>query len=135
MIKSYGVFAKGHNAHDAATHIAKQSGILKDLHSENTIEGLGRWENVQELLNASQAFVEDPDIDDASLESFLADISLFTDQDQKIENDDYITLMTVHASKGLEFKSVFLVGMEETLFPSGMSIETRADLEEERRLF
>lgn len=135
MVKSYGVFAKGHTAHESAGHIAKQSGILKDLHAENTIEGLGRWENVQELLNASQAFVEDPDIDEVSLESFLADISLFTDQDERIDDFDYVTLMTIHSAKGLEFKSVYLVGVEENLFPNAMSLESRSDLEEERRLF
>lgn len=135
MIRDFAVNAEKNDAYHTANYIAKQSGILKDLHSENNIENLSRWENVQELLNSAQAFTEDPDIDNTNLESFLADISLFTDQDQKIENDDFITLMTVHASKGLEFKSVFLVGMEETLFPSGMAIETRSDLEEERRLF
>ena len=135
MIKSYGVHAKNHNAHDAASHIAKHSGILKDLHSENTIEGLGRWENVQELLNAAQAFVEDPDIDNSNLESFLADISLFTDQDDRNDDNDFVTLMTIHSAKGLEFKSVFLVGLEENLFPSAMAMESRSDLEEERRLF
>ena len=87
------------------------------------------------MLNSAQAFTEDPDQDSTNLESFLADISLFTDQDQKIEDDDYTTLMTIHSAKGLEFKSVFLVGMEENLFPSSLAMETRADLEEERRLF
>ncbi|MEZ4777530.1 MAG: 3'-5' exonuclease [Bacteroidia bacterium] len=135
MIRSFGVIAKNGDAYEAASHIAKNSGILKELHAENTTEGLTRWENVQELLNAAQAFTENPDQDNVSLENFLADISLFTDQDQKDDNDDYITLMTIHAAKGLEFKSVFLVGMEENLFPSSLSIETRADLEEERRLF
>ena len=135
MIKSFGVIAKNNDAYDTAAHIAKQSGILKDLHSENSIEGLGRWENVQELLNSAQGFVEESDADDVSLESFLADISLFTDKDQKIDNPDFITLMTIHSAKGLEFKSVFLVGMEENIFPSALSMETRADLEEERRLF
>lgn len=135
MIKSFGVVARKQDAYVAAAHIAKESGILKDLHSENSIEGLGRWENVQELLNAAQNFVEDPETDETSLESFLADISLFTDQDEKEGDDDYITLMTVHSAKGLEFKSVFLVGMEENLFPGALAIESRADLEEERRLF
>lgn len=135
MIKSFGVHAKKYDAFQTATHIAKQSGILKELHSENTIEGLGRWENVQELLNASQAFVDDPDQEEKSLESFIADIALFTSQDEDDGDDDYVTLMTIHSSKGLEFKSVFLVGMEENLFPNSLSLETRADLEEERRLF
>jgi len=135
MIQDFAVTSEKNDAYHTANYIAKQSGILSDLHSENNIENLSRWENVQELLNSAQGFTEDPDQDNVNLESFLADISLFTDQDQKIENDDYITLMTVHSAKGLEFKSVFLVGMEESLFPSGLAIETRADLEEERRLF
>ncbi len=133
MIKSFGVVSKNVDAHEAASHIAKESGILKALHGNP--ETLDRWENVQELLNAAQAFTEDPDIDDPGLESFLADISLFTDADADSEVEDYVTLMTVHSAKGLEFKSVFLVGMEENIFPSGMAMETRADLEEERRLF
>ncbi|RMG21740.1 MAG: ATP-dependent DNA helicase [Bacteroidetes bacterium] len=135
MIKSYGVLAQKRDAYEVASHIAKHSGILKDLHSENTIEGLGRWENVQELLNAAQGFVESPEQEEVSLESFLADISLFTSQDENPEDDDYVTLMTIHSAKGLEFESVFLVGMEENLFPSALSMESRADLEEERRLF
>ncbi len=135
MIRSFQVIAKNNDAHEAAAYIAKNSGILKELHSDHTHEGLGRWENVQELLNAAQGFIEDPDNEDHSLESFMADISLFTDKDQTIENDDFVTLMTIHSAKGLEFKSVFLVGMEENLFPSSMAMETRQDLEEERRLF
>ncbi|MDX1906462.1 MAG: 3'-5' exonuclease [Bacteroidia bacterium] len=135
MIKSFGVIARNNDAYVAASHIAKHSGILQDLHSDKTAESLTRWENVQELLNAAQAFAENPDIEHPNLENFLADISLFTDQDNSDEEQDYITLMTIHASKGLEFKSVFIVGMEDNLFPSSLALETRADLEEERRLF
>jgi len=135
MIRSFTVIAKKHDAYETTNHIAKHSGILKELHTENTIEGLGRWENVQELINAAQAFAEDPDLEDVSLESFLADISLFTDQDEKDDNPDYVTLMTIHSAKGLEFKSVYLVGMEENIFPNAMALESRKDLEEERRLF
>ena len=135
LIRSFKVVAKKFDAYEAANHIAKHSGILKELHSENTIEGLGRWENVQELLNAAQAFSEDPDQEDVSLESFLADISLFTDQDDKSDDDDYVSLMTIHSAKGLEFKSIYLVGVEENIFPNAMSMESRKDLEEERRLF
>ncbi|MEL6672285.1 MAG: UvrD-helicase domain-containing protein [Bacteroidota bacterium] len=135
MIQNFGVTSQANDAFHAANYIAKQSGILTELHSNHEIEGLGRWENVQELLNSAQAFVDDPDTENASLEAFLADISLFTDQDSKEEITDYVTLMTIHSAKGLEFKSVFLVGMEENLFPSSMSMESRADLEEERRLF
>lgn len=135
LIQSFKVMAKKFDAYEAANHIAKQSGILKELHSENTIEGLGRWENVQELLNAAQAFSEDPDLEDVSLESFLADISLFTDQDDKTDDEDYVSLMTIHSAKGLEFKSIYLVGVEENIFPNAMAMETRKELEEERRLF
>ncbi len=135
LIRSFKVVAKKFDAYEAANHIAKHSGILKELHSENTIEGLGRWENVQELLNAAQAFAEDPDQEDVSLESFLADISLFTDQDDKPDDDDYVSLMSIHSSKGLEFQSIYLVGIEENIFPNAMAMESRKDLEEERRLF
>ncbi len=135
MIQDFGVTSKNNDAYSAGNYIAKNSGVLKDLHQSEEDEGLTRWENVQELLNSAQAFTEDPDTQDNTLESFLADISLFTDQDQKSEDNDYVTLMTIHSSKGLEFKSIFLVGLEESLFPSSMAMETRADLEEERRLF
>jgi DNA helicase II / ATP-dependent DNA helicase PcrA len=135
MIKDFGVAAKKNDAYHAAAYIAKHSGVLSDLHSEDSVEGLTRWENVQELLNSAQAYVDDPDNETPNLEAFLADISLFTDQDAAEENPDYITLMTIHSAKGLEFKSVFLVGLEENIFPSGMAIETKAGLEEERRLF
>ena len=135
MIKDFGICCKKNDAFFAANYIAKNSGILKELHGTKDAEDLARWENVQELLNSTQGFVESPDNEDRSMEAFLADISLFTDQDQVIEDNDYVTLMTIHSAKGLEFKSVFIVGMEETLFPSGMAMETRADLEEERRLF
>ena len=135
MIKDFGVAAKKNDAYHAAAHIAKHSGVLSDLHSEDSVEGLTRWENVQELLNSAQAYVDDPDNETPNLEAFLADISLFTDQDADEENPDYITLMTIHSAKGLEFKSVFLVGMEENIFPSGMAMESKAGLEEERRLF
>ncbi|MEM7657290.1 MAG: UvrD-helicase domain-containing protein [Bacteroidota bacterium] len=135
LIRSFGVVARKSDAHAAAAHIAKHSGILTDLHTDTSSDGISRWENVQELLNAAQGFTEDEDQEDVSLESFLADISLFTDADQDSDEDDYVSLMTVHSAKGLEFSSVFLVGMEENLFPGALSIETRADLEEERRLF
>ncbi|MDX2286795.1 MAG: 3'-5' exonuclease [Bacteroidia bacterium] len=135
MIRSFGVIARNNNAYVAASHIAKHSGILKDLNEDKTSEGIARWENVQELLNAAQAFAEGQEQPEAAgLDAFLADISLFTDQDDNPDDDDFVTLMTIHSAKGLEFKSVFLVGMEENLFPSALSMETRADLEEERRL-
>ncbi len=135
MLKDFGVAASSNDAYRAAAYIAKNSGVLNDLHAENDVEGLTRWENVQELLNSAQAFVDSPDTETPNLEAFLADISLFTDQDSEEENSDYVTLMTIHSAKGLEFGSVFLVGMEENIFPSSMAMESKADLEEERRLF
>ena len=135
MIKTFGIKARDASAHDAASYIAKQSGILKDLHSETSVESLARWENVQELLNAAKEFTEDEDNDANTLDAFLAEISLYSDQDEKNDDPDFVTLMSIHSAKGLEFPSVFVVGLEEDLFPNSMALNSRADLEEERRLF
>lgn len=135
QVKRYGIKAKKEQAYDVASFIAKDTGILKELHADKEIDSLSRWENVQELLNAAKEFSEDPEREDHSLGAFLGEISLFTDQDDKNKDGDYVTLMTIHSSKGLEFPSVFIVGLEEELFPNSMALETRADLEEERRLF
>lgn len=134
-IRRYGVEAKK-NAYEAAKYIANDSGILKDLHADkDNFESLSRWENVQELLNAAQEFTEDTTREDHSLVAFLQEVSLFSDQDKEEDDHDYVTLMTIHMAKGLEFPSVFIVGLEEELFPNAMSMTSRADLEEERRLF
>lgn len=136
MVQSFIHAARTMNAYEAASLIARQSGILKELHSDKSIESLSRWENVQELLNAAKEFSEDTDNDAHTLDAFLAEISLFTDQDKEDgEENDYVTLMTIHSAKGLEFPVVFLVGLEEDLFPNSMSMNSRAELEEERRLF
>jgi DNA helicase-2/ATP-dependent DNA helicase PcrA len=135
QIRSFGVVAAKETAYEAVAHIAKQSGILKELHQDNSTEGLSRWENVQELINAAREYTDNPAVEDKSLKGFLAEIALFTDQDEKVANPDFVTLMTIHAAKGLEFKSVFVVGLEEGLFPGMMALQSRADLEEERRLF
>lgn len=134
-IQNYKAFAQKKNAYEAASFIAKDSGILKNLHTEKTPTGLSRWENVQELLNAAQGFVDRPNIRTADLASFLAEVSLFTDQDKEEGNDDFVNLMTIHAAKGLEFKSVFVVGMEEGLFPGSQNVNSATEMEEERRLF
>jgi DNA helicase II / ATP-dependent DNA helicase PcrA len=135
LIKTFGIKAREADAYETASYIAKQSGILKELHEENSVESLSRWENVQELLNAAKEFTEEPDNDAHTLDAFLAEISLFSDQDGQEDDPDFVTLMSIHASKGLEFPSVFVVGLEEELFPSFMALSSRADLEEERRLF
>lgn len=136
MIKSFAVLIHSQNAFDAASHIAKQSGLLKDLYDDKSIEGLNRYENIQELLNGIKDFSEREDIEDKSLAVFLQDIALLTgDEKSQEENKDTVSLMTIHSAKGLEFPHVYVVGLEENLFPSQMALHSRADLEEERRLF
>lgn len=136
LIKSFKIYVETKDAYEAASHIAKNSGLLKELYEDKTVEGLNRYENVQELLNAIKEFVDTPDIEDNSLTSFLQDIALLTDSDKDdSDNNDYVSLMTIHSSKGLEYKNVFIVGLEEDLFPSQMMMSSRDDLEEERRLF
>jgi DNA helicase-2/ATP-dependent DNA helicase PcrA len=135
MIKSFKMEAERKDAFEAASFIAKQSGLLRDLYEDKTIEGLNRYENVQELLNAIKEYVDNPENEDTSLGAFLQEIALLTDNDRDKDQTDNVTLMTIHSSKGLEFKYVFVVGMEEDLFPSQMMMQSREDLEEERRLF
>ena len=136
MIKSFMVVIQKKDAYEAASYIAKQSGLLRELYEDKTIEGLSRYENVQELLNAIKEFVDNEENQDKSLGSFLQEVALLTSVDEdKDEDTDKVTLMTIHMAKGLEFKNIYLVGMEEDLFPSQMMLSSRADLEEERRLF
>ena len=143
MIKKFRIDIEQNDAFDAATAIAKGSGLMRELYADKTIEGLSRYENLQELLNAIKEFVEseevklsDQDEPDKSLGAFLQEVTLLTGVDNDNDDDpDKITLMTIHMAKGLEFKNVYIVGMEEDLFPSQMMLSSRADLEEERRLF
>lgn len=135
-IKRFGIEIQNKDAYDAASDIAKSSGLMKELYEDKTVEGLSRYENVQELLNAIKEYVEDPEKEDKSLGAFLQEVSLITGQDENKDNDpDKVTLMTIHMAKGLEFKNVYIVGMEEDLFPSQMMLSSRSELEEERRLF
>jgi DNA helicase-2/ATP-dependent DNA helicase PcrA len=147
-IKSYSVMLKTRNAYDLAKHIAISSGLMKALNDDDTPEGVSRIENIDELLNAIKDFTEKPQeqietgIDEMpansirTLDEFMQDIALLTDADNDNEDDNNkVSLMTIHAAKGLEFPYVFVIGMEENLFPSIMSIYSRAELEEERRLF
>ncbi|MFT7309188.1 MAG: DNA helicase-2/ATP-dependent DNA helicase PcrA, partial [Spirosomataceae bacterium] len=138
LIKSYMLMAeKGEDAYKIAEHVAKSSGILKELYADKTVEGLSRYENIQELLNSIKQFVDDPENEETTLSGFLQTVSLLTSSDEKDDDgdNDRVTLMTIHGAKGLEFKNVYVVGMEENLFPSQMMLQNRADLEEERRLF
>ncbi len=136
LIQSFQVIAKDHTAYDAALHIAQHSGLLKDLYEDKSVEGLNRYENIQELLNGIKEFSEREDIEEKGLDVFMQDVALLTNEDNdKNPNADTVSLMTIHSSKGLEFANVFVVGLEENLFPSQLSLSSRADLEEERRLF
>jgi ATP-dependent DNA helicase UvrD/PcrA len=136
MIKSFATMLQSSDAYDLAMHVAKSTNLLRSLHDDKTIEGVSRYENVVELLNGIKEFVEDDTSElEKSLGVYLQDIALLTDSDKEEENDDKISLMTIHSSKGLEFSHVYISGMEENLFPSQMALGTRKDLEEERRLF
>lgn len=121
-----------------AREIAMQSGIMRELKEGNTPEEVSRYENMEELLNGIKVFTEAAQTngEPAILEAYMANVALLTDQDSEDENDrNTVTLMTMHAAKGLEFKHVYIVGMEDTLFPSPMSSGSARELEEERRLF
>lgn len=136
MIKSFMVEVREKDAYEASMEIAKGSSILKELYSDRTVEGLNRYENVQELLNSIKEFVDNPETENKDLTAFLQEIALVSSVDEdKDEDQDKVTLMTIHMAKGLEFNHVYVVGMEEELFPSQMMLSSRADLEEERRLF
>ena len=128
------------NAYEVAFHVGKQTGLIKELFNDKSTEGVARYENIQELLNSIKEWIESPDNEDGelvdkSLGSYLQQITLLTDADEKDPDADTVKLMTIHAAKGLEFSCVFSAGLEEMLFPNAMSINTRDELEEERRLF
>jgi DNA helicase-2/ATP-dependent DNA helicase PcrA len=136
MIKRFQIDIQNKDAYEAAADVAKSSGLLRELFEDKTVEGLSRYENVQELLNAVKEFVDDTENEDKSLGAFLQAVSLVTSQDEDKDKDpEKVTLMTIHMAKGLEFKYVYIVGMEEDLFPSQMMLSSRSELEEERRLF
>ncbi len=141
MIRSFQAMLD-RSAYDLAMHIAKQTTLLKTLYEDKTVEGIARYENIEELLNGLKEFsIEEPIDEDGvvrvrTMPEYMQDIALLTDADREDDNDnDKVSLMTIHASKGLEFKYVYIVGLEENLFPSQLSLNSRAELEEERRLF
>ncbi len=137
LIKHFAEGIDNRDAYESALQIATETGILKQAHDDKTIEAMSRLENVQELLNGIREYTlstaEDKTV---PLYRFIENVSLLTDQDTDNDKDaDKLTMMTIHSAKGLEFKYVFIVGVEEQLFPSRMSINTIEELEEERRLF
>ncbi|MEP7278253.1 MAG: UvrD-helicase domain-containing protein, partial [Bacteroidota bacterium] len=140
MIKSFASMLQTKNAYEVAVHVGKQTAFVKELFNDKSTEGVQRYENIQELLNSIKEWTESPDNEegelvDKGLGSYLQQITLLTDADEKDPNADTVKLMTIHAAKGLEFSCVFAAGLEEMLFPNAMSINTREELEEERRLF
>ena len=139
MIKMFQSELQKKNAYDLSILVGKNTNLVKELFNDKTVEGLARYENLQELLNSIKEFTETPTEDgellDKSLGSYLQQITLLTDADDDKGDVDVVKLMTIHAAKGLEFPVVFVGGLEETLFPNSMSINTREELEEERRLF
>lgn len=138
LIKTFKIVAEKENAFEAGQKIAASSGLLKEFYSDKSAEGLSRYENIQELISGLKEFSENqieqglPNL----LSDYMSDVALLTDQDSEDdEQKEKVTLMTIHAAKGLEFPFVFITGLEENLFPSQLSINSRAELEEERRLF
>lgn len=155
MIKSFRTELKKKNAYELATRIARESGLMKVLNEDDSPEGMSRYENIEELLNAISLFVEQEDEEQAqgivsvpgeeeqqqqeedvrTLDKYMENIALITDADQDDQDQNKVSLMTIHGAKGLEFPYVFVAGLEENLFPSIQAMGTRAELEEERRLF
>ena len=138
MIKSFQIMNETATAFDMVEYVTKKTGLVTELKKDGTPEGITRVQNIEELLNGVKDFVEgQKELADAKgdLSEFLEDVALATDLDKDTSDQDRVSLMTIHLAKGLEFPYVFIVGMEEDLFPSGMSMNTRSELEEERRLF
>ena len=139
MIKSFQITNENLNAFEILNEVLKRVGVINLLKNEGTPESISRIENIEELINAVKDFIEgQKDIVDStsSLSEFLEDVALISDLDKDIEKSEpKVSLMTIHLAKGLEFSNVYIVGLEEDLFPSALSSTTRSDLEEERRLF
>jgi DNA helicase-2/ATP-dependent DNA helicase PcrA len=143
MIESFRAQMEDRNAYDLAQDIGKSSGLLSNLYQDKTPEGVSRFENIEELMNGIKEFVEADTVQTElheqkvrTLDEYMQDIALLTDADEKDkDNSPKVSLMTIHQAKGLEYPFVHIVGVEENLFPSMMSLHSRQDLEEERRLF
>jgi DNA helicase II / ATP-dependent DNA helicase PcrA len=138
MIQSFQVINENQDAFYVVEHVAKKTGLIQELKKDATPEGMARIENIEQLLNGVKDFIEgQKEVDGArgALSEFMEDVALATDLDKDTSDEDRVALMTIHLAKGLEFPHVFVVGMEEDLFPSAMSMSTRSELEEERRLF
>ena len=139
LVEQFITDAREKDAYEVGSNIVRQSGIMNDIYQDRTPENLSRQENVEELVNGMRDFCDsrlEEGNDRVALTDYLQEVSLLTDQDSDKEGDgEKVTLMTIHSAKGLEFKNVFVVGLEENLFPSPMCAESMRGLEEERRLF
>ncbi|MDA6070798.1 UvrD-helicase domain-containing protein [Flavobacterium sp. AC] len=138
MIQNFQVIDQNQDAFYITDYVAKKTGLVQELKKDATPEGMAKIQNIEELLNGLKDFTEgQKEIDGArgALSEFMEDVALATDLDKDTSDEDRVALMTIHLAKGLEFPHVFVVGMEEDLFPSAMSMSTRSELEEERRLF
>ena len=139
IIKEFMAAAETKDAYEIAAEVIRTSGISAEIFGDNTIEGKSRQENINELMNGIRGFIsnrQEEGNEDIALHDFLAEVSLMSDQETQDDgNDDKVTLMTIHSAKGLEFRAVFIVGVEEDLLPSNMAQNSMRELEEERRLF
>ncbi len=135
MIESIKVKLDSLNVFEITKEILKQSGLYNLYKNDESLEGVNRIQNIEELLNGIKDFVDNTEENDVSVSSFLQNVALATDQDQESDDKNKVSLMTIHLAKGLEFPYVYIVGLEENLFPSAMNLNSRTELEEERRLF
>ena len=135
MMESIKTKLESHDVFDITKEVLKQSGLYNLYKNDESIEGINRIQNIEELLNGIKDFVENNDKSQVSVSTFLQDVALATDQDSESNDDNKVSLMTIHLAKGLEFPYVYIVGLEENLFPSAMNLNSRSELEEERRLF
>ena len=135
MIESIKAKLQSLDVFEITKEVLKQSGLYNLYKNDESMEGVNRIQNIEELLNGIKDFVENNDKNQVSVSTFLQDVALATDQDNENNDNNKVALMTIHLAKGLEFPFVYIVGLEENLFPSAMNLNSRTDLEEERRLF
>ena len=135
MIESIKVKIESLDVFEITKEVLKQSGLYNLYKNDESMEGVNRIQNIEELLNGVKDFVENNDKNQVSVSTFLQDVALATDQDNESNDKNKVALMTIHLAKGLEFPFVYIVGLEENLFPSAMNLNSRTELEEERRLF
>ena len=135
MIESIKTKLESLDVFDITKEVLKQSGLYNLYKNDDSMEGINRIQNIEELLNGIKDFVENNDKNQVSVSTFLQDVALATDQDNESNDNNKVSLMTIHLAKGLEFPFIYIVGLEENLFPSAMNLNSRSELEEERRLF